>query len=254
MTEQCAQSLSARGVPVIVVNRTLERAVELAAKVGGTARSLDEFRASPDAGRGAHRSRPAPVNRCLCAPTSSGSRRAAAPGSPRLSSTSRVPAEREPGRRARRRRPTHRHGRDQRRGRARRERVLMEFADARAIVDAALTEMRRHAAERLVGPMIAQLRLRYRHTALEGVERLFERELAGTRRQRARDDPALGGDAGPALRARAVGGAARPRVRGGSVRGGRRSSGMPSRSWRRRCARRPSAPAIGCWRRSAEDA
>ncbi|MFP5356649.1 MAG: hypothetical protein ACLGIK_16160, partial [Gemmatimonadota bacterium] len=60
-----------------------------------------------------------------------------------------------------------------------RDRLLLEFADARALVDSALTEMRRHAAERLVGPMIAQLRLRYRHTALEGVERLFERELAG---------------------------------------------------------------------------
>jgi len=60
-----------------------------------------------------------------------------------------------------------------------REQLLVEFADARAMVDEALTALRRQNAERLVGPMIAQLRLRYRHTALEGVERLFERNLAG---------------------------------------------------------------------------
>jgi glutamyl-tRNA reductase len=60
-----------------------------------------------------------------------------------------------------------------------REQLLVEFADARAMVDEALTALRRQNAERLVGPMIAQLRLRYRHTALEGVERLFERQLAG---------------------------------------------------------------------------
>jgi glutamyl-tRNA reductase len=46
-------------------------------------------------------------------------------------------------------------------------------------VDDALTELRRHAADRLVGPMIAELRVRYRHTASEGLDRLFKKELAG---------------------------------------------------------------------------
>ena len=48
MTEQCARALAARGVPVIVVNRTLERARALAADVGGESRALDAFRAAPD--------------------------------------------------------------------------------------------------------------------------------------------------------------------------------------------------------------
>jgi glutamyl-tRNA reductase len=60
-----------------------------------------------------------------------------------------------------------------------RGRILLEFGDARAIVDEALTDLRRNAEQRLIGPMIAQLRLRYQRTALEGVERLFERDLKG---------------------------------------------------------------------------
>jgi glutamyl-tRNA reductase len=60
-----------------------------------------------------------------------------------------------------------------------RERSLLDLADARVVVDQALAEFRRTTADRLIGPMIAQLRHRYRRTALEGVERLFKRELAG---------------------------------------------------------------------------
>jgi glutamyl-tRNA reductase len=178
MTEQCAEALASRGVPIVVVNRTLEHAVELAAKVGGIARSLEEFRSSPDrvealiAATGARQpvlvradleriaarsgSGESPLVVDLGVPANIGPEDALAADVPRI-------------------------GMDEISDEAAldRERVLMEFADARAIVDGALTEMRRHAAERLVGPMIAQLRLRYRHTALEGVERLFERELAG---------------------------------------------------------------------------
>src|SRR5690606_15563145 len=49
MTEACAASLAREGVPMIVVNRTPARAAELAERADAPLRSLDEFRAQPDA-------------------------------------------------------------------------------------------------------------------------------------------------------------------------------------------------------------
>ena len=45
------------------------------------------------------------------------------------------------------------------------------------VIDDAVVEFRRQTAERLVGPVIAQLRLGYRRTALEGVDRLLAKSL-----------------------------------------------------------------------------
>jgi len=47
------------------------------------------------------------------------------------------------------------------------------------VIDDAVVEFRRRTAERLVGPVIAQLRLNYRRTALEGVDRLLKKSLPG---------------------------------------------------------------------------
>ncbi len=58
-----------------------------------------------------------------------------------------------------------------------REKLLLGFADAREIIDESVVEFRKHTAERLVGSMIAELRLNYRRTALEGVERLFAKSF-----------------------------------------------------------------------------
>jgi glutamyl-tRNA reductase len=178
MTEQCARALAARGVRVLIVNRTLERAEALAGEVGAESRSLSAFRQAPDgvealvvatgarepvfaradleriAARAPSGESPLVVD--LGVPANVAPEDAAAADVPRIGMDD-ISAE-----------AANDH-----------EKVLMEFADARAIVDAALTEMRRETAERLVGSMIAQLRQRYRHTAIEGVERLFERDLAG---------------------------------------------------------------------------
>ncbi len=178
MTDQCARALAARGVPVIIVNRTLERAQALAAEVGGESRALDAFRAAPDGveamvvATGAREpvfsradleriaaqapSGESPLVVDLAVPANVAPEDAAAADVPRV-------------------------GMDEisEEAAADRGRLLMEFAEARAIVDEALTDLRRHAAERLIGPMIGQLRLRYRQTALEGVERLFRRDLSG---------------------------------------------------------------------------
>ena len=177
MTEQCARGLAAAGVPVVVVNRTLAHAETLAREVGGTARSLDEFRARPDAietmivataareplfARGeleriAARtpSHEAPLVIDLAIPPNVAPEDAAAADVPRLGMDEITLAAADE-----------------------RERVIGEFADARAIVDEALTAFRRQLAERLISPVIAQLHRRYRHTAVEGVERLFQKELA----------------------------------------------------------------------------
>jgi glutamyl-tRNA reductase len=47
MTKRCGRALHKAGVPLLVVNRTLEAAEEYAQTVGGQALSLDEFRAQP---------------------------------------------------------------------------------------------------------------------------------------------------------------------------------------------------------------
>ena len=177
MTEQCARGLAAEGVPVVVVNRTLARAETLAAEVRGTARALEAFRGDPDPvevlilatgskepvfGRAdleriAARtpSAEAPLVIDLAIPPNVTPEDAIAADVPRIGMDEVTLA-----------------------AAGDRERVIGEFADARAIVDASLTELRRQMAERLIGPMIADLHRRYRHTAMEGVERLFQKDLA----------------------------------------------------------------------------
>lgn len=178
MTEQCAALLAAAGIPVIVVNRTIARAETLAAAVGGAARSLDAFRDAPDAVEvvilATSASEPvlgrAELER-LAARTAS--------GEPPLILDLGVPPNVTPEAAAAADVPRlgmERISEDAAQGR---ERLLLEFADARAIIDEAVVDFRKHTAERLVGSMIAQLRLDYRRTAMEGVERLLAKSLPG---------------------------------------------------------------------------
>jgi glutamyl-tRNA reductase len=176
MTAQCARSLAARRVPVIVVNRTLARAEELALEVGGVARQLDAFRAAPDAvevvvlatGASEPVLRRADLER-LAARTVS--------GEPTLVLDLGVPPNVAPE--AAEAADVRRIGIDRISEEAAedRDRLLLDFADARAVIDDALVEFRKQTAERLVGPAIAQLRLGYRRTALEGVDRLLAKSL-----------------------------------------------------------------------------
>ena len=177
MTEQCARGLAAAGVPVAVVNRTLARARTLAGEVGGRACALEEFRARPEAvevmivATGAREplfaraelerlaarspSHEPPLVIDLAIPPNVAPEDAAAADVPRLGMDEITLAAADE-----------------------RERAIGDFAEARAIVDASLTDFRRQLAERLISPVIAQLHRRYRRTAVEGVERLFQKELA----------------------------------------------------------------------------
>jgi glutamyl-tRNA reductase len=178
MTAQCARSLAARGIRVLVVNRTLARAEALAAEVKGDARALDAFRASPD-----------PVEALILATGAkepvlgrSELERIAArtpSGEPPLVVDLGVPPNVSPDAAAAA--DVTRIGMDRISEEAAedRERLLLDFADARQVIDDAVVEFRRQTAERLVGPVIAQLRLSYRRSALEGVERLLAKSLPG---------------------------------------------------------------------------
>ena len=178
MTQQCARSLASHGVRVLVVNRTLARAEELAAEIGGEARQLDTFKASPDAveaivlatgssepvlGRaeleriaGRTPSGESPLIIDLGVPPNVAPEVAEAVGVLRLG-MDRISDEAAEDR----------------------DRLLLDFADARAVIDEALVEFRKQTAERLVGPVIAQLRLSYRRTAMEGVDRLLAKSMPG---------------------------------------------------------------------------
>lgn len=176
MTVQCARALSARGVRVIVVNRTVARAEELAREVNGEARSLDDFRASPDAVEAlvlATGAKEPVLGRAdierISAHTAS--------GEPPLFIDFGMPPNVDPEiaeatgvRRLGMDRISEEAAQD-------RDRLLLDFADARAVIDEAMVEFRKHTAERLVGPVIAQLRLNYRRTAMEGVDRLLARSM-----------------------------------------------------------------------------
>lgn len=178
MTVACARDLAGHGVGLVIVNRTLDHAHALAEEVGAESRSLDAFRAAPD-----------PVEGLIVA---TGSREPVLARADLERIAARVPSGESPlivdlavppnvtPEDAAAAEAT-RVGMDEINAEAGgdRDRLLLEFADARALVDAALTGLRRQTAERLVGPMIAELRRSYRHTALEGIDRLFERDLAG---------------------------------------------------------------------------
>ena len=176
MTEQCARALTARGVPVIVVNRTLSRAEALALDVGGAARQLDAFRAAPDAVEVVVLATGAPEPVLSRADLERLSARTIS-GEPPLVIDLGVPANVAPE--AAEAADVRRIGIDRISEEAAddRDRLLLDFADARAVIDDAVVEFRRQTAERLVGPAIAQLRLGYRRTALEGVDRLLAKSL-----------------------------------------------------------------------------
>ena len=178
MTEQCARSLAARRIPMVVVNRTLERAVALAVEVGATSQSLAEFRAAPESVEAVIVATGAREPVLLRADLERIAARSASGESPLIVDLG-VPANVAPEDAIAADVP--RLGMDEISAEAAEERrvALGELGAARAMVDEALTDLRRQTAERLIGPMVAQLRQRYRHTALEGVERLFARDLAG---------------------------------------------------------------------------
>ena len=178
MTERAAASLHAAGVPLVIVNRTLEKARALAARHAAHALPLGAFRANPPA-----------VEAVLSATSASEpvlgasdlERLAARPasGRPPLIVDMAVPADTDAH--ACRRLAIPRLGLDDIVAHAESNRTarLMEAGRAREQVDAALEELKERFAERYYGPLLGALQQRYRRTAQEGVKRLLRKELKG---------------------------------------------------------------------------
>ena len=176
MTERAAEALAREGASILIVNRTLAHAEELAARIGGAeVLSLEAFRSRPPAieallsATGA----PEPVLDRACLERLAGR---APSGEPPLVVDLAIPPDVEPE--AARAAGLVRIGMDEINAVAERQRAerLSEAASARELVDRALRELRERLAERLLGPVLARLNQRYRKTALEGVERLLAKE------------------------------------------------------------------------------
>ncbi len=178
MTERAAISLSAAGVPLVVVNRSAEPAQALADRLGAVWQSLDAFRAEP-----------APVEAVLAATAAPGPvferadlERIAArtpSGEPPLIVDMAVPPDVDPAACTKLAIP--RVGMDEIVAHAERNRAarLMEAAEAREQVDRALATLKDRYTEQYYGPLFGALQKRYRITAQEGVKRLFRKELKG---------------------------------------------------------------------------
>ncbi len=176
MIAHCATSLAARGVPLVMVNRTVARAQEIA-PASTTVRSLEAFRLSPDtvsaliiataaaepifspsdclrlAQRGARGIPPLVVDLSLPASLRAEDANDAGMAHVGMDRITRA-AEEE------------------------RELALETLGEARAIVDAALDERRTRAWTELVNPTIVELRRRYADRAQLEVERALESDLS----------------------------------------------------------------------------
>lgn len=175
MTKRCAAGLARAGVPLVVVNRTVERAAPLAATCGATLRSLDEFRATPDAltamvvatgavqpvfdapqlRRIARAGARTPLVVDLGVPPNVRPEDARSAGLTRLGMDAITEA-----------------------AGAARDDALAELGEARAMVDEALDERRRRGWEAMVKPAIVELRRRVASRARDEVDRALQDELA----------------------------------------------------------------------------
>jgi glutamyl-tRNA reductase len=174
MTRRCAAILHESKIPLLIVNRTLPAAEELAETVAAQALPLEDFRAQPPAlsalvlaaGGGA----------TLLDAATLGRLRAAAPRAPLLIDFG-VPPNVDP--QAARDAALTRVGMDDLNEAAQGRRLaqLMRLAPVRAAIDDRLARLRTELALRAIGPRLAQLRGTFERIAAEEVVRALGHEL-----------------------------------------------------------------------------
>jgi glutamyl-tRNA reductase len=174
MTRRCAAILHESEVPLLIVNRTLHAADELAGSVSGEALALERFRIEPPplaalvlaAGGGEAVLDAAALARL----------KARAPRSPLLIDFG-VPPNVEP--QAAQRAGLTRVGMDHliETARSRRLAQLMRLAPVRAAIDDRLARLRTELALRAIGPRLAQLRGAFEQIAAQEVARALQGEL-----------------------------------------------------------------------------
>jgi glutamyl-tRNA reductase len=174
MTRRCATVLAGASVPLLIVNRTVEAAQELAAAVGAEATSLEAFRAQP------------PVLRVLVlatggtGPVLDGATlarlRAPAAAAPLLIDFG-VPPNVDPA--AARSAGLTRVGMDDliEAAQGRRLAQLVRLAPVRAAIDERLTHLRAQLATRAIGSRMADLRESFEQIAAAEVARALTHEL-----------------------------------------------------------------------------
>ena len=177
MTERCAEKLAQEGTEIIVFNRSLAPASELAARVGGAARPLDALGAGADAievvvsataspdpvitradlERLAARTRSGrpPLIIDMANPPDVAAADARAAGVERIGIEDLVDQARE-----------------------HREQRTDAAAAARAMVDQALADLRSRLADKALSPMLVAMQQRYQETTRIALERLFRKDLA----------------------------------------------------------------------------
>ncbi|HTX24728.1 MAG TPA: hypothetical protein VMD03_08730 [Steroidobacteraceae bacterium] len=178
MTRRCGARLKERGVDLLVVNRSLDAADELAGALGARALSLEAFRSDP----------PDACAAVVCATGSSEPvldevalgklMRAATQASGRpLIVDFGLPPNVDPD--AARAAGLPRVDMDSLVRTAREERVahLMRLAPVRAAIDERLARLRGELAARAIGPQLAQLRAQFERIAAAEVDRLLKGEL-----------------------------------------------------------------------------
>jgi glutamyl-tRNA reductase len=173
MTRRSALILQAAKIPLVIVNRTLAAAAELAASLAGEAVALEDFRA-----------RPPPVSALVLAAGGTdlldaaalARLRAAAPGAPLLVDLG-VPPNVDAD--AARRAGITRVGMHEliEVARSRRLTELLRLAPVRAAIDERLGRLRTELALRAIGPRLAQLRERFEQIAAAEVARALQSEL-----------------------------------------------------------------------------
>jgi len=175
MTRRCGLALHRAGVPLLIVNRSLAPAVELAASVSGRALALDHFRAEPEAvaalilaaggGQAVLDGRAlqllagmepgkAPLAIDFGVPPNIDPEEARQAGITRIGMSELVQEVQE-----------------------RRVTELLRLAPVRAAIDERLTRLREEMATRAIGPRLAQLRGAFERIAADELERALAAEL-----------------------------------------------------------------------------
>ncbi len=176
MTKTCARELAKDKIPLLIVNRTVAKAEKLAREVGSRCCSLEALVQHSEGVQAIvlATGSPEPVLRRQDLDRMATN---ALPGDPPLVVDMAVPPDVDP--QDAKAAGVRRIGMDQivAEATANRERRIEETADARAIVDEALDTLRKRMAERVVAPMIVELRRRYRETAQQQVEELLRKKL-----------------------------------------------------------------------------
>ncbi|HUN27893.1 MAG TPA: hypothetical protein VMU67_16445 [Steroidobacteraceae bacterium] len=176
MTRRCGARLAERAVPLLVVNRSVDPARELASEVSGRALSLDAFRRDPPVGCAAIVCASGATEPVLDAAALERVARAAGASAPLIVDFG-LPPNVEPDAAARG--GLERIGMDDLVQAAREDRLthLLRLAPVRAAIDERLARLRGELAARAIGPQLAELRATFERIAAAEVGHALRHEL-----------------------------------------------------------------------------